>query len=79
MRILNTDEDKVLSSVCIYLTPSELREMKGYIDDLVNEETSHHIHLNDDSYEHEITLAIYTNDNLDQFDERSKKLILKDS
>jgi hypothetical protein len=75
MRILDIDSNRALTNVCIYLTPSEAKEMLGYLEQLVNEPDSQHIHQNDRDYEREITVAVYTDDNLNQFDERSRRLI----
>jgi len=36
-----------------------------------------HVHVNDEEFEHEITVSIYTQDNVKYFDKRSQRLILK--
>ena len=77
MRLLDVDTGKPLRDVCVYLTPLEARQMLGYLKGLVNGRVEHHAHVNDDSYEREVTIAVYTERNLDQFDERSRKLILE--
>jgi hypothetical protein len=78
MRILDVSTDNKLQNICVYLTPAEAKQMLGYLEDLIAGKIEHHAHLNDDSFDHEITLAIYTMDNLDEFDERSKRLILEE-
>ena len=75
MRILDVDSDRAMANISIYLTPSEAKEMLGYLEQLVSHPEGHHIHLNDQEYEHEITVAVYTADNLGEFDERSRRLI----
>lgn len=78
MRILNIDSGQPLQNICIYLTPSELSEMVGTLEDFQSGEIEHHAHINDQTHRHEITLAVYTAQNLKDFDERSQRLILED-
>jgi hypothetical protein len=47
----------------------------GYLEQLLAEPDQHHFHLNDDSYEREITLTVYDSAHLNDYDARSKKLI----
>ena len=75
MRILDVDSDRAISNVCIYLTPSEATEMLGNLERLIGSPVTHHVHLNDQDYEREVTVAVYTGDNLNEFDERSRRLI----
>ncbi len=77
MRILDLASDKSLENICIYLTPFEAKQMLGYLEDLLGGRIQHHAHLNDENYEREITLSIYQEDTLNEFDERSKKLIIE--
>ncbi len=78
MRILDVGDGHPLREVCLYLTLSEAEEMIDGLQGLVARPQDQHAHVNDDTYEHEITLAVYTDGNLDQFDDRSKKLIADD-
>ncbi len=50
--------------------------MIGCLEQLVENQEDHHFHLNDDEYQREITLTVYQAEHLDEYDERSKKLIL---
>ncbi|WP_027399782.1 hypothetical protein [Anaerovorax odorimutans] len=79
MRILDTENDKALKDINIYLTRVEVHEL---FDDLkAMLETSsqeHHVHINDLQYEHEITFALYDEEDVSSFDERSKILINHD-
>ncbi len=56
----------------------EARELIGYLEGLLNHPEHHHTHLNDSDYQREITVALYTGDNLPAFDERSKRLLIED-
>jgi len=77
MRILDNQTSRALEDICLYLTPSEAKEMMHYLENLLANRDEHHAHINDSSYQREVTLAIYTEDNLNQFDERSRKLIIE--
>lgn len=81
MRIYNLDSDKKVNKVVLYLTPDEAREMKDSLELLINNNKKHHhehIPDRDSDFKREITICIYTEDNLSTFDERSKKIILHD-
>jgi hypothetical protein len=77
MRILNLDTNEKINQATIYLTNSEAKELKDSLDNLLKN-NSHHEHISDDSYQTEITVCIYEKNNLEEFDIRSRKLILDD-
>jgi len=81
MRIYNYDIDKSFKEIFIYLTPNEIEELISKLNWLLENPKDHHEHLielgENDEISREITVAIYTNDNINEFDERSKKLILE--
>lgn len=81
MRIYDSNTDKKVTNVILYLTPDEAQEMKDSLESLINNNEKHrHEHIPDreDDFKREITICIYREDNLSGFDERSKKLILRD-
>ena len=81
MRIYNSDLDKPVNKVILYLTPDEAQEMKDSLELLINNNKKHqheHIPDRDSDFKREITICIYREANLSSFDERSKKLILND-
>jgi hypothetical protein len=81
MRIYDIDSDKKINEVILYLTSDEAREMKDALELIINDHKKHHHeHIPDreDGFKREITVCVYSKDNLDTFDERSKKLILND-
>lgn len=79
MRIYNVDKDEKLNNVTLYLTTDEAQEMKDSLELLINNNHQHeHIPDREDAFKREITVCIYSKDNLSHFDERSKKLILHD-
>ncbi len=80
MRIYDSDSDKKVSNVILYLTPDEAKEMRDSLESLIDSNDKHHEHIPDreDAFKREITICIYTNHNLETFDKRSQKLILND-
>ncbi len=79
MRILGLDTDNKLDNVILYLTLTEAKELRDSLNDIImGPQTRHHRHISSEDYQKEITVCIYDETNLEGFDERSKKLILKD-
>ena len=74
MRILDNETSRPLEDVTLYLTKAEAVQLAGYLQDLLAS-GEHHSHLNDDEYARQLTVAIYTDENLSEFDERSRRLI----
>lgn len=74
MRILDNETSRPLTNVTLYLTREEALQLEGALQDLLAT-GEHHSHLNDAEYVRELTVAVYTSKNLDQFDERSRRLI----
>ena len=78
MKIYDQDSKKVLNSITLYLKPNEATNLCDGIKDLIDNPQSHHVHLNDDNSQNEITIAVYTKDNIDEFDEESKEILGED-
>jgi cytosine/adenosine deaminase-related metal-dependent hydrolase len=79
MRILDQRKQKGLKNIILYLTKEEAEEMRDALDSMIaQQDKPMHTHINEDEYEHEVTIAIYNANNLTDFDERSKQLILLD-
>ncbi|MCL2150175.1 MAG: hypothetical protein FWH51_04735 [Dehalococcoidia bacterium] len=81
MRLLNGNSEDRLENVIIYLKKNEVVFLIGALENLLNAEEKGmgHYHVNDSDYTHEITVAMYDENNLDRFDQRSQKLILEDN
>ena len=77
MRILDENSDKKLDRVILYLTEDEAKEMKESLEFLLCEQHQHS-HISSESFDKEVTISIYKNENLSSFDERSRKLIIYD-
>jgi len=79
VRILDDSSGRALNSITIYLTPAEAVALAGYCEQLADDPVQwHHSHLSEiegDRVTREITVAVYVDENIDQFDERSRRLI----
>jgi hypothetical protein len=81
MRIYDSDSDKKINNVTLYLTSEQAEEMKDSLEQLINTKRKHqheHIPDRDNDFKREITICLYREDDLSGFDERSKILILDD-
>lgn len=79
MRILNEESDKPIKSVSIFLTPEEAKELRDALSQLLDRPDNNHIHVSDPTFEREITVAVYTADNLEYFTERVRRLVEKET
>ena len=78
MYILDETSDKSLSKIIVYLTMSEILELKDSIDSLLVKPQNNHMHVPSEDYKKEITICIYDKDRLTGFNERSMKLLTSD-
>ena len=79
MRILNQDDDKAVKNVLLMLTMGEAAELKDDLERLLSKKVPNdHSHVNDLEYEHELSISIYDENNIEEFDDRTKKLIMQD-
>lgn len=76
MRILDEITDKPLKNVLLYLTFTEALELRDSLNELLNKPLNNHSHIPSETFDKEITVCIYEMSNLNDFDERSKDLIL---
>jgi hypothetical protein len=79
VRILDLQTEKSLKKIVLYLTLSEANEMNDDLQSLIKKfgKPMQHEHVNDENYEHEVTLVLYDENNLEGFDKISIKLIKK--
>lgn len=73
MRILDKS-GKSLNSILLMLTPEEAEELIGDLESL-DPAVGNHSHINDINYTREITVAIYTPENLRFFSQDVRKAI----
>jgi len=80
MRILDPNTDKAINEIGIFLTLNEAKELRDKLERLIDNPSEHHNHIEDAGMDpmKELTVAIYTHDNMRMFDERSRKLIEED-
>jgi hypothetical protein len=80
MRLLNTEENNSLDSIFILLKRQEAIELIGALENLLESSDGfEHVHVNDEAYAHEITVALYDGDNLSRLDPRFIRLIQEDT
>ena len=79
MRLLDCDSNARLENIIIYLKKNEVTELIGALENLLSsEENASHHHVNDLEYTHEITVTMYNESNLTDFNQRSIQLIQQD-
>lgn len=78
MRILDEQSDKKLDTISIFLTEEEAVQLRGYLDQIIDNPKLQHAHLSSEDYKKEITICIYDKKDLEGFHPRSIKLIQKD-
>ena len=79
MRILDQDYNRGINYVTLYLTMDEAKHLRDSLEDLIEKPDMNHAHISSEDYKKEITVTVYGEDGLEQFDERSRKLILDDN
>ena len=79
MRILDEEKSKGLERITLYLTASEASEMRDSLNAIIAAPVGRHEHIPSDDYRKEVTLCIYESGALEQFDDRSRKLIIEDA
>jgi len=77
MIIYDESNQKQLSKVTILLTPQEADELADKLMSLTPE-PGDHVHINNETYSKEITIAIYTPKNAKAFATRYRKLIAEE-
>jgi len=77
MIIYDENSKRRLASVTLFLTPEESAEIGDAASDLSVNPSKHHHHVNSVDYLSEITIAVYTKENLKHFNAESQQLIRK--
>lgn len=78
MRIYDKRNKRKLNTLLILLTPAEVLELKGSLMDLSEDLKLHHFHIDDERYKREITIGVYTPENLHTISPAVVKLIEDD-
>ncbi len=75
MKIYDPESKRILKRVNLFLTPDEAAELGYSATDLSDHPDKHHHHVNDPEYKNEITVSVYTDENLSSFDEESRRVL----
>jgi hypothetical protein len=76
MKIYDHINKTILTGVTLFLTPDESLELADSARDIaLNPKTHQHHHVLDQDFKREIIVAVYTDENLAQFDSESLKVI----
>ena len=75
MKIYDPETKRVLSSVTLFLTPQEAAELASDAQDLADHPEKHHHHIENNNHSAEIIVAVYTRENIKQFDSESRSVI----
>ena len=79
MRILDTNTDIALKNIILYLRAEEAKDLHDSIGVMLeNKDYHYHDHVNDATFEHEVTVVLYDEQQMESLNERSKEIILKD-
>jgi hypothetical protein len=78
MRILDRDHDQKVDQVTIYLTRSEAMELRDGLEHLLEAGRGVHEHVNAEDFQKEITICLYEPNSIDEFDDRSRRLLTDD-
>ena len=80
MRILDNNNDIAINNVILYLKVEEAKELFESIGMLLEaNDYSNHAHIDDATFEHEVTVVLYDEQNLGTLSERSKRIIHEDT
>jgi hypothetical protein len=79
VRIYDAKAKKQLGQITLYLTPDEAAELADTARGLAKDPAQHHGHVSSADYSREVTIAVYTPDNLSQFDAESRNILADDA
>ena len=74
MRIIDEDNENLINSVMILLTPNEAHELIDALES-IDATKGDHIHINDVDFSRQITVLIYTPENLQFFNEKVRQAV----
>ncbi|MEO6696242.1 MAG: hypothetical protein ABIY50_11690 [Ignavibacteria bacterium] len=82
MRIYNRESDKTFDNIEIFFTPEEAAEVMNKLKWLIDHPSDIDADIDSDEvdgvYQKELTVSVYTKENLKYFDSRSRKVIEED-
>jgi hypothetical protein len=75
LKIFDKQNNRIIDSVTIYLTPSEAHQLGDFAKQLALHPEDHHAHVTNLDSSVEITIAVYTPENIDQFYVKSRTIL----
>jgi hypothetical protein len=63
LRILDDNSSEKLDNIIIFLTMEEIIQLRGYLNQLLDNPKLQHFHLSSPDYQKEITVCLYDKDN----------------
>jgi hypothetical protein len=75
MKIYDRDTKRKLKNITLFLTREEAAELGYSATDLSEHPEKHHHHVSDAEYNNEITVSVYMPENINQFDEESRRVL----
>jgi hypothetical protein len=70
MRMQDIDTGKPIKKIGLFLTVGEAKQMRDFIEALIGNygKQGQHIHVSDNDYKHEVTVALYDPADLNRFE-----------
>jgi hypothetical protein len=78
MHLVDDVSKKKLNTISIFLTLSEAQELRDTLNSLIKKPLNNHAHISNYDYDREITIAIYDEQNLGDFSQEARDIILSD-
>jgi hypothetical protein len=75
VRIWDRGSKRQLDEVTLFLTPAEAKELADTAQQLAAQPETDHSHVLDSSLHRQITVAVYTPDNIAGYDQESRDII----
>lgn len=75
MRIYDSSNNKTIDDVVLYLTPDEAKELHNDLGRIMEKPRGNHVHVSSNDYQHELTVCVYRKEDIDTFDEKSRKIL----
>jgi hypothetical protein len=79
MKIYDENSKRLLTAVTLFLTPEEAANLSEGAADLVKNPRKHHHHISNKDLDNEITVAVYTPENIAKFDQESQEILKETS
>lgn len=75
MKLYDPESKRVLTEVTLFLTPEEALQLAACVQAVADDPRQHHAHVSSCDYDVEITVAVYTPETMDQFNDESQRVI----